>query len=140
MKVSVLLLAAAVTLLSACSSVATHKNPKLDLSRYHRIYVESRLGDDHGLDRLIVGELKGLGYEVSSGPLTMKPDNLDALIFYEDRWEWDFKSYMIEFRLTMRDARRDQTLATGSAFHSSFINKTPAEMIHEVIAPIFRRN
>ena len=126
-------------LLTACSPVATHKNPKGDLSKYQHFYVEARLGDDHALDEIIVRELQGMGYQASSGPLTMKPDDVDALIFYQDRWEWDFKTYMIEFNLTVRDARKDTVLATGSSGHRSMFPKKPADMIREVLVPIFKR-
>jgi hypothetical protein len=130
----------AALLLTACSTVATHKNPKGDLSKYQHFYVEARLGDDHGLDEIIVRELHGMGYQASSGPLTMKPNDVDALIFYQDRWEWDFKTYLIEFNLTVRDARKDLVLATGSSGHRSMLPKTPADMIHEVLVPIFKRS
>jgi len=130
----------AALLLTACSTVATHKNPKGDLGKYHHFYVEARLGDDHGLDEIIVRELQSMGYNASSGPLTMKPDDVDALIFYQDRWEWDFKTYMIEFNLIVRDARKDLVLATGSSGHRSVLPKTPADMIREVLVPIFKHS
>ena len=139
MKVFSLLLIAA-ALLTACSTVATHKNPKTDFSKYHHIYVEARLGDDHGLDEIIVRELQGMGYHASSGTLTMKPDDVDVLIFYQDRWTWDFKTYMIEFNLTVRDSRKDQILAAGSSLHPSVFQKSPARMIREVLVPIFKRS
>jgi len=139
MKIFPFLLIAA-ALLTACSTVATHKNPKADLGTYRHFYVEARLGDDHGLDEIIVRELQALGYNASSGPLTMKPDDVDALIFYQDRWAWDFKTYMIEFSLTVHDARKDQVLADGNSSHQSVFKKTPAEMIHDVLVRIFKRS
>jgi hypothetical protein len=139
MKVFPLLLIGTL-LLAACSSVATHKNPKTDFSKYHHIFVEARLGDDHGLDEVIVRELQAMGYNATSGPLTMKPDDVDVLIFYQDRWTWDFKTYMITFNLTVYDARKDQMLADGNTAHQSMIGKSPAEMIHEVLVPLFKRS
>jgi hypothetical protein len=130
----------AALLLTACSTLVTHKNPKGDLRNYRHFYVEARLGDDHGLDEIIVRELQRMGYNASSGPLTMKPDDVDALIFYQDRWEWDFKTYMIEFNLIVRDARKDLVLATGNSGHRSVLPKTPADMIREVLVPIFKRS
>jgi hypothetical protein len=139
MKLFVSALIAAM-LLTACSTVATRKNPKGDLSQYRHFYVEARLGDDHGLDEIIVRELQGMGYHASSGPLTMKPNDVDALIFYQDRWAWDFKTYLIEFSLTVRDARKDFILATGNSEHQSMLSKAPADMIREVLVPIFKRS
>jgi hypothetical protein len=130
----------AALLLTACSTVATHKNPKTDFSKFQHFYVEARLGDDHGLDEIIVRELQRLGYQASSGPLTMKPADVDVLIFYQDRWTWDFKTYLIEFELTVHDARKNVILATGSSGHRSMFEKTPADMIREVLDPIFKRH
>jgi hypothetical protein len=139
MKVFALLLIAA-ALFTACSTVATHKDAKTDFGKYHHIFVEARLGDDHGLDEIIVRELQAMGYHASSGPLTMKPDDVDVLIFYQDRWAWDFKTYMIEFSLSVHDARKDQILADGSSSHQSVFKKSPADMIHEVLVGIFKRS
>ena len=61
MKIFPFLLIAA-ALVTACSTMAIHKNPKADFSKYHHIFVEARLGDDHGLDEIIVRQLLDRNY------------------------------------------------------------------------------
>lgn len=119
------------------SNVSVHRDPQVDLTRYHRFYVERRLGDDHHLDELIVVELRRLGHEAWSGPLTMKPEGIDAVITYADRWTWDFKNYLIELSVEAHDARSDKLLTTGRYYQPSVTTKAPAEMIREMLQPLF---
>jgi hypothetical protein len=124
-------------MLAACSSVSTRHDPAVDLTRVHRFYVERRLGDDHHLDELIVQELQHLGREASSGPLTMKPDGIDAVVTYTDRWEWDFKTYLIELNMEVRDGHSDKLLTTGHFYQPSMTTKSPPAMIREILEPLF---
>lgn len=126
-----------VVLLTACSNVSTQRDPGADLARLHHFYVERRLGDDHHLDEHIVQELQTLGLEASSGPLTMKPDGVDAIVSYTDRWAWDFKTYLIELNLEVRDAHSGKVLTTGRFYQPSITTKSPPEMIREMLQPLF---
>lgn len=136
MKTVVLLLAAC-ALLSGCSSQSTQKVE--DYSSVHRIYVEHHLTDNHRIDELIATELKTLGYDATSGPLTMMPDGVEAIITYQDRWAWDFKSYLIELHLEMHANFTNKPLATGYYHQASAYTKSPAAVVHEIIAPLFKR-
>ncbi len=107
----------AVALLAGCSSLATRS--VVDLSAFKHIYVVHRLTDDHRGDELFVRELKALGHEASNGPLTMLPENADAVLPYDDRWEWDFKTYLIELDINLRTARTDKKLADGRYYQPS---------------------
>jgi hypothetical protein len=131
-------LLAGLLLLTGCASnVTVHRDPQADLARLHRFYVERRLGDDHHLDEAIVQELQRLGFQASSGPLTMKPDGTDAIVTYTDRWEWDFKKYLIELTIDVRDARNDKPITTGRYYQPSVTAKAPPEMIREILMPLF---
>jgi len=136
MKTVVLLLAAGAWL-AGCSS---HSSQQVaDYSSVHRIFVEHRLNDNHRIDELIATELKTLGYDATSGWLTMMPENTEAIITYEDRWAWDFKSYLIDLRLEMRTAFTNAPLVSGSYHQASAVTKSPAEVVHEIVAPLFKR-
>ena len=87
--------------------------------------------------RVDVAELKRLGREASSGPLTMMPENADAVLTYADRWEWDFKDYLIELNLELHTARTHKKLADGRYYQPSLKTKTPAAVIQELLVPLF---
>lgn len=138
MKVPVLLLIFAV-LLTGCSSLSTRTAPKTDLSSYHHFFVESRLADNHRIADQIVAELQGFGLDASSGPLTMLPDDADAIITYQDRWTWDFKSYLIDLDIEVHTARTIKPLAEGHYHQASMLTKPAADVIREILAPMFKR-
>jgi hypothetical protein len=123
--------------LTGCANVTSQRNPAINLARYQRFYVERRLADNQRLDELIVQELQRLGREATSGPLTMKPDGVDAIVTYSDRWAWDFKTYLIELNLEIRDARTDKPIMVGRFYQPSVSTKSPPEMIRALIARHF---
>lgn len=135
MKVIVLLLVS-FAFLAGCATHSTRKTAELD--RCQRIYVEHRLTDNHHIDDLIVAELRHLGRDASSGPLTMMPENTDAILSYADRWEWDFKNYLIEFTLEIQKAKTRKKIGDGRYYQPSIKTKSPAEVVHEILTPLFK--
>ncbi len=138
MKLPALLLVV-LGLLAGCSSVDTRTAAKADLRKYQRLFVESRLNDNNGIDQRIANELTRLGYAVSSGPLTLMPENTELVVTYDARWEWDFRQYLIELRVGVRPAQSFTVLASGRYSHPGITSRTPDAMVHELLAPIFPR-
>jgi hypothetical protein len=128
---------AATLVLAGCSSVETRK--VLDLAPFKRLYVERQLSDDRRIDEQIVQELRRLGYDASCGHLTMMPEKIDAVVTYDARWEWDFKTYLIELNVTVRTARTAKKLADGRYYQPTPVSKPPADVIREVLAPLFKK-
>jgi len=121
-----------------CSNLSTEHPSTIDLRKYRHIHVDHRLNDNHEIDLLIVRELQRLGHTTSVGPLTMVPENADAIITYEDEWTYDFTTHMISLEVTIRDAHTDKKIGTGRYYRPSITRKTPAEMVHAVITSLFK--
>jgi len=136
MKPLLLLWLLALMLAIGCSSQNTRS--VVDLTSFRRIYVVHRLSDDHRIDELLARELQQLGHEASSGPLTLLPENTDAILTYDDRWEWDFKSYLIELTFEIHTARSEKKLADGRYYQPTPKAKPPAEVVHELLASLFK--
>jgi hypothetical protein len=130
-------LLAACALFAGCSSLDTHREK--DLASLQRIYVEHRLTDNHRIDEAIVAELKSLGYDASCGPLTMMPDGIQAIVTYEDRWAWDFNSYLIDLHIQVRTNFTNQPLGHGHYHQASALTKSPQEVVQQIITPLFKR-
>lgn len=111
----------------------------MPLDQFRRVFVERQLNDNHQLDLLFVAELKRLGYESSSGPITMMPENADAVLTYDARWEWDFKTYLIELTLEVHTARTKKKLADARHYQPTIRTKEPALVIRELLAPLFAK-
>jgi hypothetical protein len=122
--------------LAGCSSLNTRS--VVDLAPFKHIYVVHRLTDDHHIDEMLVRELQQLGHEASSGPLTLLPENADAILTYEDRWEWDFKTYLIELSVELRTARTEKKLADGHYLQQTPRSKPPAEVVRELLVSLFK--
>ncbi len=126
--------------LAGCSQVSTRSLPKADIGGQKHIFVERRLADNYGVSEEIARQLRAMGYDASAGALTMMPPGTDLVVSYDDMWTWDFTTYMIEIDLQVRSARTDKILAVGHYFgpHAVF-GHAPPEMIHELLAKLFKR-
>jgi hypothetical protein len=138
MKASALLLFFLCLLTGCASTVTTQKAPKADLSHLRHIFIEHRLNDNHQLDELIAQELRTLGYDATSGPLTMMPPETDAVITYEDAWTFDFTTHLTAFTLNVTDNRKHQPLAEGRYSRPSVTHMSPAEMVHLTVIKVFK--
>lgn len=125
-------------LLSGCSSVSARK--VVDLAPFKHIFVVRQLTDDHHLDGLLVEELQHLGHDALSGPLTMMPENADAVLTYDGRWAWDFKNYLIELTLELHTARTDKKLADGRYYQPTPNSKPPATVVRDLLESLFNGN
>ena len=127
----------ALALFAGCSSVSARKVIALD--RFQHIYVEQRFNDNHRLDELIVAELKRHGRDASSGPPTMMPENTQAIMTYEARWEWDFKTYLIELNLELHATHPRKKVADGRYYQPSIKTKGAADAIREILTLLFAK-
>ena len=140
-RASGLLALMAVTLVFSGCATALSTRKAVDLAPFKRIFVESRLSDNHRLDAIIATELRALGYDATFGVATMRPEQgVDAIVSYEDRWQWDFKDYLIEMKIDVRDVRTNKPLATGSYFQASLRTKRPPEVVRLILTPLFQRS
>jgi hypothetical protein len=99
-------------LLGGCAAYNTQMDHGRSLAKIQRFFVVSNLNDNHALDHQIVEALKARGREAETGPLTMMPDNTQAIIAFQDRWAWDFGDHLVFLQLAVRDTRSEQSFAT----------------------------
>jgi coenzyme F420-reducing hydrogenase beta subunit len=138
-SVSFLALGALATIFLSGCSTALNVHKAVSLAPYKRIYVESRLSDNHRLDEQIANELKSYGVDATFGVSTMRPDKVDAIVTYEDRWQWDFKDYLIDMQIDLRETRGNKPIATGHYHQAGITTKTSAEVIHLILSPLFKK-
>jgi hypothetical protein len=124
--------------LAGCSSLSSHKNPAVKLGDFRRFHVEKRLSDDRGIDTLIARDLQRRGFEVTQGFLTMMPDNAQVIISYDDRWAWDFRTYLVELNIAAVDAHRKKLIATGTLRVPGPLSRDPEVVIREILDSFFK--
>jgi hypothetical protein len=133
-----LLWLAIVPLLAGCAEINTRVALKADLGHFQHIYVQHLLTDGRGVDEIIAKELRGLGYDASAGPITMMPKNAEVIVFYQDRWTFDFTTYMIEIDMQLKTAHSDRLLAEGRSFRPSVVGNSPVVLIDEILTRWFK--
>ena len=131
-------LASLLLLCAGCTSVSTDHRHIADLAKVTHLYVEHRLNDNHALDERIAQELQRLGYDASFGPLTMMPENAQAIVLYEDEWEFDFTTHMVALDVKVHAVGNDESLCNGHYFNRGVSRVPPEKIVHDVIASMFK--
>jgi len=114
-------------------------SPDIDLSAFKRFYVIKFAPDGRGINQIIATQLERRGFAASTGADDAAPKDADAIVTYQDRWQWDLSMYMIELRIFMREPRTDNLLAAGNSLHTSLNRRSPEEMVSEVLSSIFKK-
>jgi len=115
-------------LLSGCTSYDTQVVRNHSLDGLQRYFVQGNSNDNHAIDHNIVVALKARGYEADTGPLTMMPDDAQAIISYQDHWSWDFGDRLAYLQITVRDPKNSKNLATVT-FSTRFPSGKPLTTI-----------
>jgi hypothetical protein len=132
------LLAIVASLGAGCSTLQVSRLDAGVAKKDRRVFVERRLADGRGIDRLIADELGRLGYTASSGARTMMPLDTDLLVSYDDQWIWDFNTYLIQLDVTARNARTDKVVGGGRCNRPSMAFGAPAQkLVHDLLARVF---
>jgi len=130
---------ASLALLAGCASSVTARKV-VALDSYQHIFVEQPFNENHHLDELLAAELRRMGRDATSGPRTMMPDNTDAVLTYDARWTWDFKTYLIELNVELHTAHSNKKLADARYYQPSVRTKPPEEMIREMMVKMFAKS
>lgn len=128
------------TLLCLCNGCATSyrwKDPAVQFQKRKHFYVETELSDGKELHLAIAEELRGLGYNVSSGQLTMIPKDADTLVSFHSRWEWDFTTYLIQLDVQVRDVKSGKILASAGYHRPAIGGTSTTTLIQRVLHEIF---
>jgi hypothetical protein len=102
-----------------------------------RYFVERHEKDERKLDATIAGELAKRGVTATSGTSAERPAELDVLVTYEDRWQWDMSMYLLSMRIDLRDPKTNALLATGNSMQTSLARKPAEEVIASIVAAFF---
>lgn len=102
-----------------------------------KYFVENHGKDKRRLDKVIASKLLERGYDVSSGYKSKRPSNVDILITYDDRWQWDMSNYLIHMRIDLRDPETNVLLGTGSSYQTSLARESEDAIINKIISGMF---
>ena len=110
----------------------------VDLGARHRIYVVRHAKDQRQIDSMIASRLKRAGFGATSGMgMAGAPAGVDAIVSYEDHWQWDMSNYLIALRIDFRNPETQELLASGQSYRTSLDRKRPEFMVDEIITTMF---
>ena len=127
-----------ILLLSACATNSATKAPETNLSKLKSFYVVREPQDDHGVELLIASRLNKMGYQSDSGEAPKPAAPVDAIVTYQDHWQWDMSMYMIKLEIQIHDGTSDAVLAKGEVYRPSLQRKSPDGMVEEALGAIFK--
>lgn len=125
--------------LAGCANLSNQVTPGVDLASVKRVWVERRLGDNNNVRDRLVRSLRVQGLEAEAGPITLMPEKgIDAVLGYEDRWTWDFRTYLVELRVELRHPRTRELLASAYISRGPFAGKSTDDMVDRGVRALFR--
>lgn len=70
--------------------------------------------DKRGLDKTIAETLRARGLNI-----TADAKKSDYIVSYVDRWHWDMRTYLIDLRIDIREAKTNVLVGTGRSYQTS---------------------
>jgi len=128
----------AVLLVTGCAKLTASVPPGTELSKLRSFHVVHLPPDNRGINQLIREDLATRGLEATTGPESARPQAVDVIVTYEDRWMWDLTMYMLSLNITLRHPETNTLLASGQSYRPSLERKEPREMVKEVLDEIFK--
>jgi hypothetical protein len=96
-------------------------------------YVENHGEDGRQLELVIARALQARGLDATGGAKGQRPENVDFLVNYEDRWAWDMRTYLREIQIHVRDAKSGEIVGTSRSHQDSLtaMGKTYEQIIEK---------
>jgi tetratricopeptide (TPR) repeat protein len=126
-------------IVSGCAHESAYVSSGKDIRTLRSFYVAKHAADSKGINILIANQIKSAGYASSTGEERALPANTDAIVTYQDRWQWDMTEYLYRLSVQFRNPADKKVWASGQSFKPSFERSTPEMMVKEVIEKIFSK-
>jgi hypothetical protein len=135
-----LLLVASLALgLGSCASFDASVDNGRSLKKIQHFFVLSNLNDNHALDQQIAAALRTGGRTAEVGPLTMMPDEAQAVVAFQDHWAWDFGEHLVFLRITVRDPASSQSYASVTFSATVPLHEPPATTVRRLVEALLAK-
>ncbi len=99
-------------LLGGCASYEATVDRGRSLKGLQHFFVVSNSNDNRAVDHQIANALKARGRTAEVGPLTMMPDDAQAVVTFQDHWAWDFGEHLVYLKILVREPNKPDTYAS----------------------------
>ncbi len=138
-KRAILIVALASLISMACASISVDPLTAAARGPSAVFYVANHGSDSRGLERIIAEEIRVRGFEVTSGPSANHPASANFIVTYVDRWSWDMRTYLLEIKIEVRDAKTHLIVGSSRLYQDSLaaMGKSYDEIVREATKLIF---
>jgi hypothetical protein len=104
-------------------------------------FVERHPQDGRDLASIIAGALRSRGVDAYSGTPEQRPEGVDILVTYQDRWMWDMRMYLLDLRIDVQDANSHALIAFGQSYQDSLaaLGKNQLDIVNRALDEILPR-
>src|SRR4051812_45769634 len=125
--------------LGGCASFDASVDSGRSLKKVQRFFVLSNLNDNHAIDQQIAAALRAHDRTAEVGPLTMMPDDTQAVVSFQDHWTWDFGEHLVFLRITVRDPSASQSYAAVTFDARVPLHEAPAVTVKRLVESLLEK-
>lgn len=126
-------------LLGGCASLDSSLESGRSLKKVQRFFIVSNHNDNRALDQQIATALKAHGRTAEVGPLTMMPDDTQAVVGYADSWAWDFGEHLVFLKISVRDPSKEQYYASTTFSASVPLREKSAVTVDHLVEALLNK-
>ena len=108
-----------VLVVAGCASVSGQMLDDAAQRQDATYFVENHGRDGRHIEVMIAGALQRRGLSVTSGGRGERPEGVDYVVTYVDRWQWDMRTYLMDLRIQIRDANSGSIVGEGHSYQPS---------------------
>lgn len=125
--------------LGGCASFDASIDSGRSLKKVERFFVVSNLNDNHAIDQQIAAALRAHGRTAEVGPLTMMPEDTQAVVAFQDHWAWDFGEHLVFLRITVRDPLKPQSYAAVNFNATVPLREPPTATVKRLVDSLLEK-
>lgn len=126
-------------LLGGCASFEANINRGRSLKDVRRFFVVSNSNDNRAVDRQIALALKARDRTADVGPLTMMPDDTQAVVTFQDHWAWDFGEHLYYLKVSVRDPSASEAYASVVFSAKVPLREKPAVTVDRLVEALLKK-
>ena len=126
-------------LLGGCASFEATIDRGRTLKGVQRFFVVSNSNDNRAVDHQIAMALKARGRTAEVGPLTMMPDDAQAVLTFQDHWAWDFGEHLVFLKLSVRVPSKSEAYASVVFSARVPLREKPAVTVNRLVESLLEK-
>ena len=142
MKIKIIIAISLFFLLSACATIKTPMEPKINkTSNIDSAYIVNTNASSQKMVNAVKRSLLRRGINANTGPTKKAYKDVDIYIKCNDSWYWDLATYLMSFDITIYETGSNEVLGSVTYDNTGFFHDFPdtEEKVEEAIELLFQK-